>query len=98
MTNLAICENIFINDFYYIIIIIIIAFFFGYFHEVDTYVRVSERRGKKRFDEGRASSALVRINDNFSRSRLVDDFPNSLISVLFTQLSFYDRYDSKRRI
>lgn len=95
MTNLAICENSFINDFYGQLR------FSEYFHEADTYVRVSERRGEKRGslleNEGRASSILVRINDNFSQSRLVDDFPNSLIPVLFTQRSSYGRYDCKHR-
>lgn len=62
------------------------------------YRKEGEKRGSLLKNEGRASSVLVRINDNFSQSRLVDDFPNSLISVLFTQLSSYGRYDSKRRI
>lgn len=62
------------------------------------YRKGGEKRDSLLKNEGRASSVLVRINDNFSQSRLVDDFPNSLISVLFTQLSSYGRYDSKHRI
>lgn len=64
-----------------------------------TYIGKKGKRDSSLKNEGRASSVLVRINDNFSQSRrLVDDFPNSLISVLFTQLSYYGRYDSKHRI